>query len=140
MGPKVPTRFNAYVRRAQALVDQPGRVQALLGRAVTKLARSGGDKFAQLRAQVALAVELLRAWLAGDYRAISVQTVVVLLGGVLYFVVPMDVVPDFLLGWGFVDDAAVLSYVFHQLDSELSAFKQWQAEQAQSEETPAPNE
>ena len=34
---------------------------------------------------------------------------------VLYFVVPFDAVPDFLFGWGLVDDAAVLSFVAAQI-------------------------
>ena len=39
--------------------------------------------------------------------------------------VPLDGVPDFLFGWGFIDDAAVISYVIAQLSTELESFKQW---------------
>jgi len=43
----------------------------------------------------------------------------------LYFIAPLDALPDFLFGWGLLDDAAVISYVSNQLRKELEAFKQW---------------
>jgi uncharacterized membrane protein YkvA (DUF1232 family) len=36
----------------------------------------------------------------------------VLMGALAYFVLPVDVVPDFLVAIGLVDDAAVLAYAF----------------------------
>ena len=44
---------------------------------------------------------------------------------------PFDGIPDFLFGWGLVDDAAVISYVVAQLSSELEAFAVWQEAQEQ---------
>ena len=70
-------------------------------------------------------IDLLKAYLAGDYRDISTQAIASVAGAVIYFVVPLDGVPDFLFGWGFIDDAAVVSYVIAQLSTELESFKQW---------------
>jgi uncharacterized membrane protein YkvA (DUF1232 family) len=53
---------------------------------------------------------------------------------VAYFVVPFDAVPDFLFGWGLVDDAAVISYVAAQIAGELAAFARWQEAQAAQEQ------
>jgi len=36
----------------------------------------------------------------------------VLMGALAYFVLPLDVVPDFLVAVGLVDDAAVIGYAF----------------------------
>ena len=55
---------------------------------------------------------------------------------VLYFVVPFDAVPDFLFGWGLVDDAAVLSFVAAQIAGELDAFAEWQKAQANDDNLP----
>ena len=46
-----------------------------------------------------------------------------------YFVVPLDAVPDFLFGWGLVDDAAVIGYVAAQIAGGLAAFARWQEAQ-----------
>ena len=44
----------------------------------------------------------------------------------VYFVVPLDVIPDFILGWGLIDDIAVIGYVFGQVQVEIAAFRAWQ--------------
>ncbi len=133
MSEQPPARFESFKRQAESLVQSPGRVRGLLGQAVKKLSQAGGGKFTQLRQQLTLAMALLRAWLDGDYRQVSQRTVVVVAAALLYFVVPLDVIPDFLFGWGLLDDAAVLAYVFAQVSDELSAFENWQKEQLQHE-------
>lgn len=39
----------------------------------------------------------------------------ILMGALAYFVLPTDVVPDILVTFGFVDDAAVLAYAYRQV-------------------------
>lgn len=128
-----PARFEEFRRRAEALIEQPGRVQSLVAQATRKMSRTGGDKWRELRGQLTLALALVKAWLAGDYRQVSNKTLVILVAALLYFVMPLDVIPDFIFGWGLLDDAAVLSYVFSQLSTEIEAFRQWQG---QNEESP----
>jgi uncharacterized membrane protein YkvA (DUF1232 family) len=59
---------------------------------------------------------------------------IVVAAAVAYFVVPFDAVPDFLFGWGLVDDAAVISYVAAQIAGELAAFARWQQAQEAQEQ------
>jgi uncharacterized membrane protein YkvA (DUF1232 family) len=135
---KVPARFNHFRKRAETLLQNsaqnPGRVKKLLVDASRKQAGAGGDKLREMRAQLSTAIALVKAWLVGDYRQVSNKTLVILLTALLYFVMPLDVVPDFLLGWGLLDDAAVLSYAFSQLKTEIAAFQAWR-EQNQSDES-----
>ncbi|MEN0086810.1 MAG: YkvA family protein [Pseudomonadota bacterium] len=42
-----------------------------------------------------------------------------LLAALAYFVLPTDLLPDFILGFGFTDDIAVLTYVFSTLRQNL---------------------
>ncbi len=121
-----PTRFETFQRRAEHLLQSPGRVQTLASTALTKLSGSGTEKLKEIKDQVLLFVALVRAWLSGDYREVSQGSIVAVVAALLYFVVPLDVIPDFLFGWGFIDDIAVIGYVFGQLKEELDAFKTWQ--------------
>ena len=111
-----------------------GRLQRLTRQAAGKLTSAGGEKFREMRDQLSIGIALVKAWLAGDYQEVSKTTIVVMAAALLYFVVPFDVVPDFLFGWGFLDDAAVLGYVFAQLQTEIDAFKAFQEERAQPTE------
>ncbi len=120
-----PRRFEEFRRRAEAMVDSPGRLQRLLRQVAGKISAAGGGRFVEMRDQLALGLALVKAWMSGEYREVSKSTIVALVAALLYFVVPFDVIPDFLFGWGYLDDAAVLGYVFMQLRSEIEAFRRF---------------
>jgi len=46
-------------------------------------------------------------------------------GGLLYFILPMDLVPDYIPFVGFLDDLAVLTTIIHSLEQELEAYRNW---------------
>jgi len=45
--------------------------------------------------------------------------------GLMYFLSPIDAIPDFIPVFGMLDDIAVLAWVMKTLDGELSAFRAW---------------
>ncbi len=69
---------------------------------------------------------LLRAWKRGAYRGLSPRTVIALVGALLYLVSPVDLVPDFIPGIGFIDDAVVLALLLQTLAQDLAAFRVWE--------------
>ena len=50
-----------------------------------------------------------------------------LVAAVVYFVMPVDAVPDILLGFGLLDDAAILGWTLRTLDGDLKRFCAWEA-------------
>jgi uncharacterized membrane protein YkvA (DUF1232 family) len=46
-------------------------------------------------------------------------------GGLLYFILPVDFIPDFLPLMGFLDDASVLAMIINALQKELEAYRKW---------------
>ena len=120
-----PRRFEEFRRRAEALVNSPDRLQRLTRQVAGKIAAAGGSRFVEMQEQLVLGLALVSAWMSGEYREVSKSTIVALVAALLYFVVPFDVIPDFLFGWGYLDDAAVLGYVFTQLRSEIEAFRRF---------------
>jgi uncharacterized membrane protein YkvA (DUF1232 family) len=51
-----------------------------------------------------------------------------LVGAVIYFVSPIDLMPDWFPLSGLIDDAAVLVFVIHQIQTDLGKFQAWEAE------------
>jgi uncharacterized membrane protein YkvA (DUF1232 family) len=45
----------------------------------------------------------------------------ILVGGILYFLSPVDLIPDFIGPLGFLDDVAVAAWIVHSLAAELNA-------------------
>lgn len=54
---------------------------------------------------------------------VSIFKKLLIFGGLLYLVFPMDIVPDFIIGLGILDDAAVLLFVWNAIKSELSEYE-----------------
>ena len=64
------------------------------------LGRADKGPLADLKEQLLRMIALVKAYVSGDYREVSTQTMVTVVAAILYFVVPFDAVPDFLFGWG----------------------------------------
>ena len=134
---KPPRGFARFLVRSAGLLKNPRLLKQLLARAVGKLGRADKGPLAEMKEQLQRMIALVKAYGSGDYRAVSTQTMVTVVAAILYFVVPFDAVPDFLFGWGLVDDAAVLSFVAAQIAGELDVFAEWQKAQANDENLPS---
>ena len=120
-----PRGFSRFLARAGDVVGSPARLQKVAKQATAKMLQRGGASLASAQEQLRTLVDLVSAYVHGDYREISVTTLVSVVAALLYFIAPLDALPDFLFGWGLLDDAAVISYVSAQVRTELEAFKQW---------------
>ena len=67
---------------------------------------------------------MIGAWARRDYRNVPTKSIVLGLAAVLYFISPLDLIPDFLPG-GFLDDLAVLTLVLASLRADIAAFRLW---------------
>lgn len=124
---KPPRGFGRFLLRAARLLKNPVLLRQVLARASSKLGRrEGSGALREVKEQLLRLIALLKAYVSGDYRNVSTQTMVIVVAAIAYFVVPFDGVPDFLFGWGLVDDAAVITYVVAQISGELEAFARWQ--------------
>lgn len=70
-------------------------------------------KLARVMAHVPFAEELVAAYYCAFDRATPVRAKGILVGALAYFILPVDAVPDLLLGLGFTDDLAVLLAAFN---------------------------
>ena len=57
-----------------------------------------------------------------------------IIAGILYFLMPLDSIPDFLLGWGYIDDVAVISFIYRQLRTEVEHYLSWRQRQEETDE------
>ncbi|MBN1625157.1 MAG: DUF1232 domain-containing protein, partial [Deltaproteobacteria bacterium] len=46
-------------------------------------------------------------------------------GGLLYFIIPTDLIPDFIPMIGFLDDATVLTTIIKALQGEIAKYRKW---------------
>ena len=78
---------------------------------LSKIARKAGIK---------MAYAVLVAFYAVQSDALSFKEKARLYGALGYFILPVDLVPDAILGMGYSDDLAALVYVLHTVSSNIT--------------------
>jgi uncharacterized membrane protein YkvA (DUF1232 family) len=113
-----------FVGRATKYAENPKNLQQLLKRAMRK-ASHNKNSLSGILQQFYLLVELVKAWSKKEYQDVSKKTIIMVIATIIYFVSPLDLIPDFLIGLGIFDDVAVIGYTVKQISSELDRFKKW---------------
>ena len=114
-----------FQRRAERAAERAERVRALAERAAARLGAHRGALGA-LRDDLPALVRLARAWAKRDYGGLPWRSAVAVVGALLYFVSPLDAVPDFVPFLGLIDDAAVIAYVLRAVGKDVEAFQAWE--------------
>ena len=125
--PVNPFRVEAR-RRAGRILRSPTAtrwlVQAVFNRSDQFRARLG-DTFADL----ILLASLLRDWVTGRYRTVPWGTLLTITGALVYFLMPLDAIPDPIVALGLMDDVAVISRTLKLTRTDLDRYQQWRNEQ-----------
>lgn len=119
---KSPWGGARYLRMARRLLEA-GRLPELLRAAADKGQRNA--RIARARDDLNLLLGLCAAWWRGEYRAVGRQALLSVVAALLYFLAPLDMVPDWLPGAGLLDDLAVLAWVMRTWAGELDAYRAW---------------
>ncbi|HEY1373707.1 MAG TPA: YkvA family protein [Candidatus Binatia bacterium] len=120
-----PFGWKRAVRAAETIVADAKKLTQVLEEGVKKMNAHSGALAAVL-ADLQLIVRLVRAWMKGDYRDVSNKSLVLLVGALLYFLMPIDAIPDFIPGVGFLDDAGVIAMALAAAKTEIDKFRSWE--------------
>ena len=121
-------RLQRLTRTAEALLKQPNRLREKLVNARKKLGQTDSGQLQGIKSQLTELIEFSQDMLRGNYQTIDVKTPVMVVAAILYFLLPIDSIPDFILGLGYLDDVTVITFVFRQLSNELEKYRAWRAD------------
>lgn len=124
---KAPWTLLRFLPGARRLLAA-GRLPALLF-AVARKGSSEGSRLGRIKDDLRLLQALCLAYWRGEYRDISPKAILSIVAGLMYFLSPLDAIPDFIPGLGMFDDVAVLAWVMKSLTDELDAFRAWRERQ-----------
>ena len=80
---------------------------------------------ARLFQNLKLLLPLVKDYWKGTYRDVSVRSLVIFAATILYIISPIDLIPDYIIGLGQIDDAAILSLSLYFLEKDLLKYKAW---------------
>ena len=110
------------------MLNEQSQVKELIWQVSQKFKKINGsnNQINELLEHVQLFLRMIKKSLAGEYNAFSNKTLFSLVFGLLYFVTPMDVVPDFIPMLGFSDDLSIVYFIIKNFKSDIEAFKVWE--------------
>jgi len=114
--------------KAKEYVDDPNKLAGFADQVRQKLndqedARGPLD---EVWDYVVLLLRLIQAYIRREYTEVPGKSLVLIVAALIYFVNPLDILPDTIPGVGFIDDAAVVAFVIRQLKVDLDKYRAWE--------------
>lgn len=122
-----------YKSKAGDYFDDPKKVSDLLTDA-TKKAKKHSGPLDEIWNKLQLMFGLIKDWFNGSYREAPKGSIVAIIAGLIYFVSPIDLIPDVFPLIGFTDDVVVLGLIIKQVSSDLDKYKEWKENNGKKDE------
>lgn len=121
-------KFKKAKAKAERILQNPEKLKSLLNLALDKLNSMDGRKsqVADFFNRIRVFVRMIKAYLRGDYRVFPWKMLVMMVAGIIYFVMPLDILPDFIPVTGFLDDITVILWIFNMFKKEIDEFESWE--------------
>lgn len=119
--------FQALTRDAEQYHHDPRRAEMLGREALERAQRHRKGPIARVWDELMTFIRLIRSWATGGYRQAPWKSVAFIIGAILYFVSPIDAIPDFIPVLGFMDDAFIIAFVMRQVRKDVAAFRDWES-------------
>ncbi len=126
---KIKAQIDKFSLKAKEIIDNPEKVSVILEKAISLC-----DDLSYLRIigkyfkEASLVCNMINDYICKRYTAVPTATVITLLAAVLYFVSPIDIIPDFLPLIGHLDDMLVFSFVQEAMKVDIKKYEKWKKE------------
>ena len=112
--------------QAEEMLKDQDKMERFLQRLEKKLKviPFAGEKLAD----VPIMVSLIRSYVKKEYTDVPIGTIIAILSALIYFVSPVDIIPDSIPVLGYFDDAAVVAACWKLVDSDVEEYIKWRKE------------
>lgn len=120
--------FDRMLRMAPRMLAKPVALSMMLREGYMKLTENRGNnsRWAHVSDLMQATVRMVRAYSQGHYKGLSRKTILIGVAVVLYLLSPLDLIPDFLVGIGLLDDLSLMSWFVVQFREEIDKFIAWE--------------
>jgi len=117
--------FNIAKKRATGVLKDHNRVVKLFFGIGRKL-KDSNLEFSGIGNRIKVLVRMLKAYVGGKYRVVPWKSIIVVTAVLIYFVMPFDLMPDFIPVTGYIDDFALVMWLFNHLEDDINTFLWWE--------------
>ncbi len=121
-------RIKGIWDKAKQSVQENEKLQSLGEEAKEKLTNLKIDNEAreEFASKVKTLTRMIKAHISGMYQAFSGKTLLLITFALLYFIIPTDLIPDFIPALGLADDITLVFYIVRSLSTDLDSFLEWE--------------
>ena len=84
-----------------------------------------GKKFSM----IPVMISLVKNYVQGKYTTVPYGTILAVLSALVYFLSPIDIIPDFIPLAGYLDDMAVLGLCMNMVSIDIETYEKWRQAQ-----------
>lgn len=120
--------FQKALRNAAGMATNPAKISDLLEAVGGKLSNLDKSKkqVATLFDKVKTLMRMLRAYVSGEYREMPWKSLLMIIGALVYFLMPVDLIPDFIPVSGLADDLSILFLVYNSVNEDIAGFLEFE--------------
>jgi uncharacterized membrane protein YkvA (DUF1232 family) len=120
--------FQAAIKKAIGIASDPEKISDLIGSVADKMSDMDENKkrVSSFFDKIRTMLRMLRAYINGDYRQIPWKSLLMILGSLIYFMMPLDLIPDFIPITGFADDISIIFLVFGSINEDVENFLEFE--------------
>jgi uncharacterized membrane protein YkvA (DUF1232 family) len=118
--------FAAVLDRATWFAKNPKALRELFQEAARKTKSIPKAPFADMWGYLQTMLRLIRAYYRGEYRDVRIANLILIIGAIIYVLDPWDLIPDWIPGLGYLDDATVMAFAVQKTRETLDEFTTWE--------------
>ncbi len=84
------------------------------------------SKITRMAVSLRVMARMIKAFANGKYRDLPLKSLLSLVGGLVYFLMPIDLIPDFIPFTGFLDDFTVIMLISGAFKQDIEEFLLWE--------------
>lgn len=119
----VHNAFEESTKQAEQMLEDEDKISVFLDKVE--------EKFASIKvigkglSKIPVMIQLIRSYLKKEYTDIPAGSLAAIIGALIYFLSPVDLIPDFIPGIGKVDDALVIAAALKLVSVDLECYEEW---------------
>ena len=112
------------MRTAIGMATKPEKLSELTNSVTDKLSDMDQNKkrLSDFIEKVKTMVRMIKAYISGEYRNIPWKSLLMIIGALIYFMMPLDMIPDFIPAAGLADDISIILLVFNSINKDIEAY------------------
>ena len=117
-----------YISKAKKIINDDEKLKKLIEDVLKKLKEISSDKktSAKLNDSLRLFIRIINAYTSKEYTYVPWKTICLIVAGLIYFIYPVDLIPDFIPVSGLIDDIALIAWIYESIQDDIENFLEWE--------------